>query len=84
MLRRSGRVERENVNHPGQVKLVPADMYQAMTRAFLKILPKRSPGLTPAEIQEVCSPTCPRSCFRKELRPAGGPRPFSLTWRRKV
>jgi hypothetical protein len=44
MLRRSEKVELENVNHPGQVKLVPASMYQAMKRAFLKILQRHRPG----------------------------------------
>ena len=46
------KIEMQNVNHPGQVKRVDADMYEAMKRAFLKILPKRSPGLTEAEIRE--------------------------------
>ena len=41
----------ENVNHPGHVRSVDADMYQAMKRAFLKILPKQPPGLTVAEIR---------------------------------
>jgi hypothetical protein len=45
-------VEIENVNHPGQVRRVDRNMYEAMKRAFLKILPKRSPGLTVAEVQE--------------------------------
>src|SRR5215470_351430 len=42
-------VEIENVNHPGQVRLVDAAMYGAMRRAFLKILPKTPPGLTVAK-----------------------------------
>lgn len=45
-------IEVENVNHPGHVKRVDAQMYEAMKRAFLKILPKTSPGLTLAEIRE--------------------------------
>ena len=44
-------IEIENVNHPGNVKRVDADMYEAMKRAFLKVLPKTSPGLTEAEIR---------------------------------
>ena len=40
------------MNHPGQIKIVPADMYEAMKRAFLKILPKAPPGLTEVEIRE--------------------------------
>jgi len=45
-------IEVENVNHPGSVKLLQADMYEAVKRAFLKVLPKTSPGLTVEEIQE--------------------------------
>ena len=45
-------VEIENVNHPGQVKRGDAAMYEAMKRAFLKILPTTSPGLTEVEIRE--------------------------------
>ncbi|MGZ3519281.1 MAG: DUF6958 family protein, partial [Vulcanimicrobiaceae bacterium] len=44
-------IELENVNHPGHVRRVDADMYEAMKRAFLKTLPKKSPGLTEAEIR---------------------------------
>jgi len=45
-------IEVENVNIPGNVRSVDADMYDAMKRAFLKVLPKTSPGLTLAEIRE--------------------------------
>jgi hypothetical protein len=45
-------VEVENVNHPGHTKRVDAEMYEAMKRAFLKVLPKTSPGLTVEEVQE--------------------------------
>ena len=50
--KKTEKIEMENVNHPGQVTRVDADMYEAMKRAFLKILPKKSPGLTEAEIRE--------------------------------
>jgi hypothetical protein len=63
MLRPSEKVELENMNHPGQVKLAPADMYEAMKQAFLKILPKTSPGLTPAEIQERVLAHLPEELF---------------------
>ena len=49
---KSGKIAVENVNHPGQVTRVDADMYEAMKRTFLKVLPKTSPGLTAAEIRE--------------------------------
>ena len=41
-----GRVEVKDVNHPGSVKLVDADMYKAMKRAYLAVLPKSDTGLT--------------------------------------
>jgi hypothetical protein len=46
------KIEIENVNHPGYITVVHADMYQGMKRAFLQILPKTSPRLTAAEIRE--------------------------------
>jgi hypothetical protein len=46
------KIEIENVNHPGHVTRVDSDMYEAMKRAFLTVLPKTSPGLTEAEIRE--------------------------------
>jgi len=63
MLRSGEKLELENVNHPGQVKRVDANMYEAMKRAFLKILPKTSPGLTVAEIQERVTAHLPEELF---------------------
>jgi hypothetical protein len=63
MLRRTEKIELENVNHPGQVKRVDANMYEAMKRAFLKILSKTSPGLTVAEIQERVIAHLPEELF---------------------
>jgi uncharacterized protein DUF6958 len=48
----TGKINVENVNHPGQVKLVDTQMYAAMKRAFLKVLPASSPGLTPEEVRQ--------------------------------
>lgn len=56
-------IEVENVNHPGQVKIIDADMYEAMKRAYLKILPKTLPGLTLAEIQERLIAHLPEKLF---------------------
>ena len=56
-------IEVENVNHPGQLKHVDAGMYQAMKRAYLKILPKASPGLTVAQIQERVIAHLPEELF---------------------
>ena len=56
-------VEVENVNHPGQVKLVDAAMYDAMRQALLKILPKTPPGLTVEEIYDKVATQLPKDLF---------------------
>jgi len=56
-------IEIENVNHPGSVRRVDANMYRAMKRAFLKILPKSSPGLMAAEIRERMMAHLPEDLF---------------------
>jgi len=40
----------ENVIRPGHVYQVDAEKYEAMKDAFLKVIPKKAPGATPAEI----------------------------------
>lgn len=61
--RRGGEIDLDNVNHPGQVKRVDADMYGAMKRALLKVLTKSTPGLTVAEVQERVIPYLPTDLF---------------------
>ena len=58
-----GRVEVKNVNHPGSVKLVDADMYKAMKRAYLAVLPASAPGLTLLEIQERLIAQLPQNLY---------------------
>jgi hypothetical protein len=53
----------ENVNHPGQRRRVDAAMYEAMKRAYLKVLPKSLPGLTLAEIQQRLLAHLPEKLF---------------------
>ena len=53
----------ENVNHPGRTTKVDAAMYEATKRAFLKLLPKASPGLTEREIREAIIPLLPQDLF---------------------
>jgi hypothetical protein len=48
----SEKIQVENLNHPGNLRSVDAGMYVAMRRAFLKLLPQTSPGLTAAELRE--------------------------------
>ena len=57
------KIDLQNVNHPGQVKRVDAAMYEAMRREFLGVLPKRSPGLTEAEIRERVVNRLPEKLF---------------------
>lgn len=49
---RPARIEVKNVIHPGKTRLVDADMYTAMKRALLKVIPAGPPGLTLAEIRK--------------------------------
>ena len=58
-----GRVEVKNVNHPGSVKLVDADMYKAMKQAYLAVLPASAPGLTVAEIHERLNAELPQNLY---------------------
>jgi hypothetical protein len=53
----------ENVNHPGHVRQVDADLYAAMKRALLKILPNASPGLTLSEVQQQLPAHLPEKLF---------------------
>jgi hypothetical protein len=59
----AARIEVENVNHPGQRRRVDADMYQAMRRAYLGVVPKTAPGLTLAEIRERLESRLPADRF---------------------
>lgn len=63
MTNKTEKVQIENVNHPGDVRPVDARMYQAMRQAFLKVLPKTSPGLTEAEIRARVIAHLPESLF---------------------
>jgi hypothetical protein len=57
------KIEVENVNHPGSARLVDADMYKAMRRAYLAALPASPPGLTLAEIRARLTAHLPRDLF---------------------
>ena len=56
-------VEVENVNHPGQVKLVDAAMYDAMRRTVLKVLPKTPPGITVEDMYGKVATQLPKHLF---------------------
>ncbi len=59
----SEKIAIENVNVPGKTSNVNAVKYQAMKKAFLKILPNASPGLTQKEIQEAVKSHLPDDIF---------------------
>ena len=60
---KAAKIRIENANHPGQVRLGDAAKYEAMKRAFLKVLPKKSPGLTEAEFRERVIAHLPQELF---------------------
>jgi hypothetical protein len=53
----------ENVNHPGDTRAVDRIRYEAMRKAMLAVLPRKLPGLTPAEILAGVLPLLPRAAF---------------------
>src|ERR1700686_4577731 len=57
------KIEVQNVNHPGSVKMVDAAMYQTMKHCYLAVLPKFSPGLTLTEIHERLHVHLPQGLF---------------------
>jgi hypothetical protein len=56
-------IEVENVLHPGNIRRVQADKYEAMKQAYLKILPSTPPGLTGAQIIERVVEHLPEDLF---------------------
>ena len=63
MTNKTEKIAIQNVNHPGDVRPVDARMYRAMRQAFLKVLPRRSPGLTEEEIRERVVAHLPQRLF---------------------
>lgn len=59
----AARVLVENVNIPGKSRPVDAANYQAMRRALLKVLPRRSPGFTLDEMFHAMLPHLPADLF---------------------
>jgi hypothetical protein len=57
------RVGIENVKSPGRIVRVDAVKYEAMKKAILVALPKKSPGLTCAELKTRVLPLLPEAQF---------------------
>ena len=53
----------KNPNHPNYAKEVDADMYEAMTAAFLQVLPKTAPGMTCDDLAAAVLPHLPDALF---------------------
>lgn len=53
----------QNVNVPGHETNVDAAKYTAMKKAMLKVLPKKSPGLSHKEIMQEVKPHLPETEF---------------------
>jgi len=57
------KVSVENINCPGQHSNVDAVKYFTMKKVLLKILPKKSPGLTQTEMQQAILPLLPQELW---------------------
>ena len=58
-----GRVVVENINVPGRTTRLDAAKYGAMRQALLKVLPRRAPGLSQAEMTRAVLPHLPGEIF---------------------
>lgn len=56
-------INARSVNVPGYSHRVRADMYEAMLRTMLKVLPHKAPGLTQAEMWDALVAAAPRNLF---------------------
>ena len=57
------KIEIENVNTPGRTERVNRAKYEAMRKALLAVLPKKSPGISVADAQAALLPTLPEDLF---------------------
>ena len=53
----------QNVNVPGYTHRVDAAMYEAMRKAMLKMLPRKSPGMSQAEMWQGLAAYAPKQLF---------------------
>ncbi|MDQ3248318.1 MAG: hypothetical protein M3Q45_03825 [Chloroflexota bacterium] len=62
-VKKSQKIEMQNLNNLERTVRVDADKYEAMKGAFLKILPATAPGLTAAEVLAGVLPHLPEDLF---------------------
>ena len=53
----------QNANVPGYTHNVDAAMYEAMRKAMLKVLPRKAPGMTQAEMWKGLEAYAPKTLF---------------------
>jgi hypothetical protein len=63
MTKKVAKIRVQNVSRPESVRFVDPAMYLAMKRAFLKVLPRTSPGLTAEEIRSRLTAHLPEKLF---------------------
>ena len=63
MSKTAARIKIENVLRPGKTYSADPAKYEAMKKAVLAVLPKTSPGLTVAEVQDRVVPHLPEDLF---------------------
>ena len=56
-------INAKSVNVPGYSHAVRADMYEAMLKTMMKVLPRKSPGLTQAEMWNALAAAAPKDLF---------------------
>ena len=56
-------IEVENIQQPGKITRVDSAKYDVMKAAYLKVLPKTSPGLNIEEIYQAVLPHLPGNLF---------------------
>lgn len=61
--RAAPKVLAENVNVPGYTHRVDATMYNSMRKAMLKMLPRKAPGMTQAEMWQTLAAYVPKNLF---------------------
>jgi hypothetical protein len=63
MKKPEARVEMRNIKSPGHVVRVDPAKYESMRRAILSVLPRKSPGLTVAELKQRVLPQLPEHLY---------------------
>ena len=63
MSKTAAKIQIENILQPGKTYSADAAKYEAMKKAILAVLPKASPGLTVAEVQDRVMAHLPESLF---------------------